>query len=160
MSTEIKKLEVGTFYERFGCKEKICKKDLTRKLHETDPEKLQKNIKNALACYKEKLRTCHSTVSHNGAEKRCLVAKQTALLTLDILCKYGTSKPQTNERQVRAELQNILSLFEQAGIKLAFKIKKIEKAKYLTYRQKFNLPVELYENKTVPSAKREAAVVY
>lgn len=120
--------------------QKIVKKDEKRHLHAMSPEQLKERITDALKKYVEaKQKFSRSRTNTKGLQKMMDKHSSTALLALDVLCKYVSTKGKEDELLCCPHLSKVYQQFIAVGIELNLVSTTIPFEKWIAYREQFGL---------------------
>ena len=120
--------------------QKTVKKDEKRHLHAMSPTQLKECITDALKKYVGAKATANRCFTNTKSlEKLMNKHSSTALLALDVLCKYVSTKEKEDELLCCPHLSKVYQQFIAVGIKLDVVSTSIPFEKWKAYRQQFGL---------------------
>ena len=120
--------------------QKTVKKDEKRHLHAMSPEQLKESITDSLKKYVEaKTKFSRSRTNTKSLERLMEKHLSTALLALDVLCKYVSSKEKQDELLSCPHLSKVYQQFIAVGVKLDVVSTSIPFEKWIAYREQFGL---------------------
>lgn len=123
-----------------GNRTAAVRKDEKRTLHAMSPEQLKQRIVNSLKKYVEAKQKLSRSISNpKGLEKIIEKEKSTALLALDVLCKYVSTKEKPEDLFDCPYCKTAYQQFITLGIALDVVSTSISLQKWVAYREQFGL---------------------